>query len=155
MVARHLLPGVFTMKEFLELRVMEEFAYRFFVPDEGARGRIGIARRVVIPTDDPRLPAMIDFQRELNSREDRRLFIGSWQFIRKYSAADLRAAELFHLHIAGTVYPAGEDCGTIYDPGSACPICALGAQPNNSAFAFARFQSIWTSPSRSRRTSGS
>jgi hypothetical protein len=114
------------VKELLELRVLEQYADRFFGPDEGTSGRVGIARRVVIPSDDPRLPAMAAFQRELDAREDSRLFIGSWRFIRRYSAADLRAAELFHLHLTGTAYPAGEDCGTVYDPGSACPICGAG-----------------------------
>lgn len=108
------------------MRVMNEFADGIFSPDEGTHlGRISLVRKIVIPSDDPRLPYIILRQRELRDA-GLGMLVGSSGYVRKYSPEDLASAELFELRISATVYPDGAYCGTVYDPASACPVCGAG-----------------------------
>ncbi|MGH8335931.1 MAG: hypothetical protein ACRETL_03720, partial [Gammaproteobacteria bacterium] len=46
--------------------------------------------------------------------------------------------ELFRLFITKTFEPAGEECGTLYDEGSACPVCGSGARQDSDLYLDAR-----------------
>jgi hypothetical protein len=48
------------------------------------------------------------------------------RYIRKYTAAELKNAEVLSLSISSHFEPAGEECGTIYE--TVCPYCNLGKQ---------------------------
>ena len=112
------------MDEFLELRVLEKNAHLVFGPAEGTKMPSGFIRKVVIRTDDSRLPMISQLRRELHARNEM-LFAG-WHFIRKYSSTELEAAELFHMQITAVFEPAGEECGTVYDWSVGCPVCGAG-----------------------------
>jgi len=114
------------MRETLELRVVEREASRLFRPDEGSVLPGGHIRRVLLPLDDPRLPRVGAFDREL-SKKDRAFFFG-WTIHRRYSERELREAELLRLWPRATFEPAGEECGTQYDESRACPHCGAGAR---------------------------
>jgi hypothetical protein len=45
---------------------------------------------------------------------------------RYYTAAESRAAELFHAIITAVFEPAGQECGTVYDESGVCPFCRAG-----------------------------
>ena len=122
------------MEELIELRVREKHANLVFCEDEGERLGCGITavRKVRIRSDDPRIPQIMKLQDELPSEHD--FFFGGAGFIRKYSAAELRAAEILNVGLSGLFEPAGQDCGTIYDDGSACAICGAGAPQVSELF---------------------
>lgn len=115
------------MRETLELRVSEEEAWRCFRPDEGTVLSIGSVRKVMLPLPDERLPRIHEINEELRKKKSRSLFWG-WHIYRRYSAKELKAAELFKLWTNATFEPAGEDCGTEYDESVACPQCGAGAR---------------------------
>jgi hypothetical protein len=50
-------------------------------------------------------------------------FFYGWSIKRKYSQKEFENAKLLHLIIDTTFEPAGEECGTLYDEGTACLIC--------------------------------
>ncbi|XXF78577.1 hypothetical protein P2318_02120 [Myxococcaceae bacterium GXIMD 01537] len=114
------------MRETLELRVREEEARQFFRPDEGVVLPVGDIRKVVLPLDDERLVRIGELDRELMRTTNRSFFFG-WEIRRRYSPAEIRAAELFRLFPQATFEPSGEECGTRYDESTACPHCGAGA----------------------------
>ncbi|HET8622328.1 MAG TPA: hypothetical protein VFM14_02075 [Gemmatimonadales bacterium] len=117
------------MREFLELRVAEEYAGELFAETEGkllgTPGQQSI-RKVIISTSDPRLPAIRDLQARLNANG--RSFFYGWDFHRRYTPAELSAARVFHVAALPTFEPEGEECGTAYDESTVCPICKAGRQ---------------------------
>lgn len=115
------------MKEIFEFRIDEDFANRLFRPDEGKKLSSGIVRLVRVLGDDPRLSKIADLQKQIG-RECGRAFFFGWEILRRYNRAELEAASLFHLKIISTFEPAGEECGTKYDPSTACPRCGAGAR---------------------------
>src|SRR5882762_5942840 len=113
------------MEELIELRVNEEHAHLVFRHDEGQVMRSGITRKVLIKSDDPRIPRIVKLQEELGAQHTD--LFGGAGFIRKYSTSELNAAEIFNVSLSLLFEPAGEDCGTVYDEDSACPSCGAGA----------------------------
>jgi hypothetical protein len=118
------------MRETLEIRVPCKNAGRLFATGEVKS--LGDPRMpgdrtcsATMRTDDPRFPRIGEFQREMRKHEGKPFFYG-WEFRRSYSTSELNAAEIFHLWITAAFEPAGEQCGTIYDESTACPICAAG-----------------------------
>ena len=130
----HLSPANRTMEELIELRVSEEHANLVFRDNEGQRLGCGITavRKVIIRSDDPRIPTIVKLQEELRMQRDR--FFGGAGFIRKYSAAELNSAEILNMGISPLFEPAGVDCGTVYDDGAACQVCGAGAPQVSELF---------------------
>lgn len=111
------------MLETIELRINEEHAWRVLAPDEGVR--MGLVRRVVLPTSDPRLPEIVRLRRELWASGQGLLYFG-WSIQRDYSGEELAAAELLHVQVNSVFEPAGEETGTVYDEADTCPFCGAG-----------------------------
>jgi hypothetical protein len=111
------------MKEFVELRIPEEHAERFLKDDEGIKVSDSV-RKLVLPTNAPLYGEIGKIDLQLQA-EGGFFFLG-WDFIRKYTASELRSAKLFHGIIATAFEPTGEECGTVYDESTACKICQAG-----------------------------
>jgi hypothetical protein len=113
------------MEENLELRIPEDRVHLLFGPDEGKS--LGSTRVIKVPTSDPRIEEIGALERRLSSTEDRCFFFG-WRYHRRYTAEELKGAELFYLQITAVFEPEGESCGTVYDESTACPECGAGAK---------------------------
>jgi hypothetical protein len=106
------------MRETVEFRVNEEFASLLFEETEGVR--LGeITRAVTLSTADPRYPRVGELQARLRLEHNRPFFFG-WSMTRRYTAAELRAADYFSVRFTRTFEPTGEECGTVYDETQAC-----------------------------------
>jgi hypothetical protein len=66
-------PSERTVREYIELRVKEQHAEQVFGEYEGWMLDEHI-RRIVISTDDPRLPRIREIQQRLNERDDALFF---------------------------------------------------------------------------------
>lgn len=115
------------MQEVLELRINCKFAHLLFGENEGKN--IGSAVKIVeIAKDDPRYQQIPIIQRQINDQYDEDFFF-SWQIKRKYDKNELSTASLFEIIVKSEFEPCGEECGTVYDETSACPLCgANGTQ---------------------------
>jgi hypothetical protein len=114
------------MIELYELRVSEKYANRIFREDEGEVLSSGITRKVLIASDDPRIPRIIEFHDSM--RRENHLFLGGTRVVRKYTTAEMKSVEILAFMIGFFIEPAGEECGTIYDDASACTMCGAGAR---------------------------
>lgn len=56
------------------------------------------------------------------------LFFSYYEYKRIYTEAELNNAKWFLMTCTRHFEPTGEECGTIYDEGAACPICGAGAK---------------------------
>jgi hypothetical protein len=113
------------MREIVELRVFEPQARRFLDDAEGER--LGsTVRKVSVDTQSPTFSRLGEIDREL--RKTGKHLFGGWQVHRKYSPAELRAAELLRLWLPRAFEPTGEECGTVYDETAACAKCGAGRQ---------------------------
>ncbi len=82
---------------------------------------------VSVPLSSPKVEEIRDLittRRKHGAREYSYLPI--CKYVRKYTGAELRAAEIFSLRIRPHFEPAGEECGTIYE--TLCHHCNLGQQ---------------------------
>ena len=113
------------MIEEFEFRVDEELAGRLFADSEGEKR--SVVRKVRLDATDPRMTRIGELQREFRERDGRPFYFG-WDIRRRYSEKEIASASLFLLEITNRFEPAGEECGTVYDEGSACPICLSGAR---------------------------
>lgn len=68
-----------------------------------------------------------ELQREFRDRDGRPFYFGL-DIRRRYSEKEIASASLSLLEITNRFEPAGEECGTAYDDGSACSICLSGAR---------------------------
>jgi hypothetical protein len=100
------------MRQRFEFRVVEEYASLLFSDTEGEH--LGLARKITLDADDPRLPQVGKLQAELIATYDKQFFYG-WRIERQYLPAELEAAILLHVDLMKWFEPAGEDSGTIYD----------------------------------------
>jgi hypothetical protein len=130
---------ILKMRETLELRILEKHFGEPFRPNEGKLLHSNLVRRVILPTEDPRWPEIIELQ-EFWRRRGSLLFTDR-TYHRQYSETELRAAECFKLDITAVFEPVGEDCGTIYDESCACPhvfsggrTCGVGAMQVSDLF---------------------
>jgi len=119
------------MKELYEFRIGEDYAPLLFAPSE--HKRLGSVRKALIPGDDPKLGEIGRLQTKLNKELGKSLYFG-WDIYRSYSSAELEASRWFKLRIRKVFEPAGEECGTIYDETSACPVCGSGARQATPLF---------------------
>jgi hypothetical protein len=113
--------------ETIEFRVDYDNAHLVFTPDEGTllgRDTLSPTRKIEVSSADPRLAKMAEIQRVLRSKHAW-LYYG-WIIHHRYSPEELEAAELLRLIPTCFFEPEGEDCGTVYDESTACPICHAG-----------------------------
>lgn len=82
-------------------------------------------RRVEAAPGDPLYERIEEVQRSLRAVGPTGLFT-SWIPHRRYTPAELEAAEVLRLDIHAVFEPAGEDCGTVYDESTACAQCGVG-----------------------------
>jgi hypothetical protein len=108
------------VKELIELRIHEQHASMLLRPDEG-RSLMGLVRQVFLPSDDPRLGRIGELDRQLGHG-----LFSSWRIRRRYTSNELRDAKLLQLKVTSAFEPAGEECGTEYDPKASCPLCGAG-----------------------------
>ncbi len=111
------------MQESVELRLWKKNASLLLRDDEG-KVLANLVRRVILPATDPRLKDVGPLSRRLKSEGDS--LFSSWHISRKYTQAEISSAKLFHLNINAVFEPAGEECGTLYDDSTACPVCKAG-----------------------------
>lgn len=119
------------MNEVVEFRVDEDFASKLFGDDEGEK--LGIVRKILISTSDPRFPKIGELQENLRRTTNRPFFYG-WDIRRSYSKQELEMASVFLLFITTLFEPAGEECGTEYDEAYACHKCYSGARQVTDLF---------------------
>ena len=113
------------MKEFVEFRIIMEYAHLLFRDDEGTN--LGDSVKVVrIDKNDPRFNAIGELQKK--ARENNDLFFTCFDYRRSYTETEINNAKWFQIFQTRHFEPAGEECGTIYDESSACPICGSGAK---------------------------
>jgi hypothetical protein len=98
------------MREFLELRVLEEHASALFTLQEGKNLGDSV-RQVVLSTNDPRLPQIAELQKEYRRRKS--FFFAGWEYHRRYSKEELASAECLKLEITAAFEPTGKECGTV------------------------------------------
>lgn len=114
------------MRETMEFRIPEEDARRYLEPSIGVS--LTTVRKIVVATDDPLYTRICEIDRRIRKRTNGKdsFFLG-WIPRRRYTQAELNAAELFKVEIKRTFEPSGEECGTIYDELTACKFCGAGA----------------------------
>jgi len=113
------------MVEHYELRVSEEHAHLIFHEGEGKRID-RLTRSVCIPSDDPRIPRIIEIHESLRRKHD--MLFGGVRVVRQYTDGEMKSAKILSVKVGFFIQPTGEECGTIYDDASACPMCGAGAR---------------------------
>jgi len=114
------------MEEVLELRINYEYAHLLFGKSEG-KNIDDFIKIVQLTKDDPRYLQIPIIEKQINDQYDE-LFFSGWQIKRTYSKKELLSASLFQILIKSEFEPCGEECGTVYDNTSACPICGANAK---------------------------
>ncbi len=119
------------MRETIEFRIDEKDARRFLKPEDGiVLGPFGgDVRKLVLETNDIRYAKVGRLQREF--RKQGAFFFTYWEIRRKYTKAELEAAELLQLCMNSAFEPDGSQCGTEYDDSAGCPHCGVGARQLN------------------------
>lgn len=113
------------MKELVEFRIIMRYAHLLFRDDEGTN--LGDSVKVVrIDKNDPRFNAIGELQKK--ARENNDLFFTCFDYRRSYTETEINNAKWFLMFRTRHFEPTGEECGTIYDESSACPICGSGAK---------------------------
>ena len=113
------------MKELVEFRIIMRYAHLLFRDDEGTN--LGDSVKVVrIDKNDPRFNAIGDLQKK--ALENNNIFYSYYEYKRYYTDAEITNAKWFQIFQTRHFEPTGEECGTIYDESSACPICGSGAK---------------------------
>ena len=120
------------MNEIYEFRIPEDLAPQLFNDLEGVRLGTSI-RKVLVSTDDPRFERIGMIQHSMHEISNRSFFYG-WKINREYDKQDLSSAQLFQLKVNKVFEPAGEECGTEYNEGTACPFCGIGADQVSPLF---------------------
>ena len=120
------------MRETAEFRVDEEFAPLLFSESEGRRLGDSV-RKVELSTSDARFQRVGALQSELRRTHGKPFFYG-WKLRRRFTKAELAAAQAFQLRFTSTFEPAGEECGTRYDEATACGHCGAGAKQRGPLF---------------------
>jgi hypothetical protein len=107
------------MREYVELRVREEYADLVFGKGEGKTLTAGGIRLIELSSSDPRIAAISRAYLDLKAKGES-LFFG-WNITRQYDSRELAAAELLRLKITATFAPSGDGYGTVYDESAGCP----------------------------------
>ena len=114
------------MKELLELRVNMKYAHLLFADDEGVNLGDSI-KKVVIDTASPIYTEVGKLQKKIMEKYETLFFFG-WNYIREYTEDEIRSARFLQIRRTRFFEPTGEECGTLYDESTACPICHAGAR---------------------------
>ena len=113
------------MKELVEFRIIMRYAHLLFRDDEGVN--LGDTVKVVkIDKNDPRFNVIGELQKK--ARENDNLFFSCFDYKRIYTETEINNARWFQMFRTRHFEPTGEECGTVYDESSACPICGSGAK---------------------------
>ena len=113
------------MKEYIEFRVLKEYAHLLFKEDEG----VDIGDSIKKVRIDPTLPVFKkigELQDAARKRHD--FFFTSYEYKRFYTKEELNNARWFQMYRTRHFEPTAEECGTVYDESCACPICGSGAK---------------------------
>lgn len=113
------------MKYEVEFRISERAATSLLGPGVGRRLGSGTTRKVVAEPGDPVYEAIRGEELRRRASGEPGLFT-AWIPHRRYQLHELEAAPLLRWEIATAFEPIGEDCGTVYDYGAACPLCGTG-----------------------------
>ena len=116
------------MREIFEFRIEEKDARRFLEPGEGEVLAGGV-RKVQVEARERLFARIGEIDRQFQRQGS--VFVLSWSVRRKYTKAELEAAQAFFLKVSATFEPEGERCGTEYDESTACPRCGAGARQLN------------------------
>lgn len=116
------------MREIFEFRIEEKDARRFLEPGEGEVLAGGV-RKIEVEARDRLFARIGEIDRQFQRQGS--VFVLSWSVRRKYTKAELEAAEAFLLRVRATFEPEGERCGTEYDESAACARCGAGARQLN------------------------
>lgn len=116
------------MKGVIAIRVDSSLANLIFQENELRDVGSSSVVEVLIDENDPRIDAIgrLDLARRAGDVPPR-LFYTSTRIRRTYTAAEIAAAELFHMIVNPPFEPAGEECGTHYDEAATCPRCKAPA----------------------------
>lgn len=114
------------MREAIEFRIPETLASRYLPDDLGVRLGATV-RKIELDPSDPFFAEIGRIDRALREREGLSLFT-AWIPHRQYSRKELSEADLVMLKVTVIFEPTGEECGTRYDEGNACPSCGSGAR---------------------------
>jgi len=114
------------MQEIHEFRVDYEHAHLLFGKNEG-KNIDKMVKVVRLTREDPRFERVGELNKMLADKKDDPFFY-SWEVMFKYTPAELKDASLFYFRPVTWFEPAGEECGTVYDEQSACPICGANAK---------------------------
>ena len=112
------------MREIYEFRVPEARASVHLPPGVGVVSGTGIARKLTTSANDDLFAEIGRLERRMRDEGD--VFFTSWSVRRSYSRSELQRAQLFRVWPLRVLEPAGEECGTVYDDSSACPLCGGG-----------------------------
>lgn len=115
-----------TMKEKLEIRVGARESLLLFERYEGQLLGHSSVKKIQIDPSDPRYPEIGNLQKKLRAKGS--YFFSGWEFKRKYTKAETDNAKLFQFICLRRFEPTGEECGTIYDESTACPVCKSDAK---------------------------
>lgn len=107
------------MKELYEFRIFKDNYH--LLPANKAKDN-GSVYVLYISKTDPLYQKIGDIDNNLRIKKGDFLF-GFWCIHRSYTKSELANAALFHVKIQTAFEPTGEECGTLYDETSACPIC--------------------------------
>lgn len=113
------------MKETAEFWIKFDYAYRLFKPEEWKKDN-GACVFVEIPITDPRFEKVFLVDKEMRE-QTLSFFLSTWHIRREYSPQEIAEAKLFQLGFR-SYNICGEDCGTVYDESTACPICGANAK---------------------------
>lgn len=92
------------MIEHYELRLAERYARLIFRADEGEIFPPGITRKVLIAPDDPRIPRIVELDESLRRKHEP--FLGGTRVVRKYTAAEMKSADVLTYSIGFFIEPA-------------------------------------------------
>src|SRR5438093_1063727 len=110
------------MKETIDFRLPEDWA-RSELGDWG-KSLSSLTRRLQLSTGDTRL---INVREKISLELSRGHHIGYSAILRRsYTDTELAAAQLLSFFVTSVFEPAGEECGTVYDESTACPVCGAG-----------------------------
>lgn len=76
---------------------------------------------VTLPEDD----YCVEYIHQINQKVDKNLYY-DWEIFYQYTEQELDKASAFCVKISNLIEPCGEECGTKYNEGTACPICGAG-----------------------------
>jgi hypothetical protein len=120
------------VQERVDFRIDEDDAQKHLLPTDGVQLGCDLeghptTRKVEVAVTDPLYAKIGELECQYKATGKQAGFFLGWQIRRKYTKAELAAAEVFRALPKHTFEPAGEECGTVYDESKACEYCGVGA----------------------------